>query len=90
MTGINIKQKYQQKDKKVFKEYILSLLSFENEEDWKVNTRHYLPKVEIKDYSVMIDGKNFFDQPVKSHMRNMTIFAKLQQIKEMIIQLVVC
>ena len=60
MTGINIKQKYQQKDKKVFKEYILSLLSFENEEDWKVNTRQYLPKVEIKDYSVMIDGKNFW------------------------------
>ena len=21
----------------------------------------YLPKVEIKDYNVMIDGKNFFD-----------------------------
>ena len=29
----------------------------------------YLPKVEIKDYNVMIDGKNFFDQPVKKDMR---------------------
>ena len=29
----------------------------------------YLPKVEIKDYNVMIDGKNFFDQPVKNDIR---------------------
>ena len=28
--------------------------------------RYYLPNVEIKDYNVMIDGKNFFDQPVKN------------------------
>ena len=27
---------------------------------------YYLPKVEIKDYNVMIDGKNFFDQPINS------------------------
>ena len=26
----------------------------------------YLQKVEIKDYNVMIDGKNAFDQPVKN------------------------
>ena len=26
----------------------------------------YIPNVEIKDYNVMIDGKNFFDQPVKN------------------------
>ena len=26
---------------------------------------HYIPNVEIKDYNVMIDGKNLFDQPVK-------------------------
>ena len=25
-----------------------------------------IPKVEIKNYNVMIDGKNFFDQPVKN------------------------
>ena len=25
------------------------------------NLFDYLPKVEIKDYNVMIDGKNFFD-----------------------------
>ena len=27
----------------------------------------YLPNLEIKDYSVMIDGKNFFDQPIKNN-----------------------
>ena len=25
-----------------------------------------IPNVKIKDYNVMIDGKNFFDQPVKN------------------------
>ena len=39
---------------------------FKNEENRKVSTRYYLPKVEIKEYNVMIDGKNFFDQPAKS------------------------
>ena len=37
----------------------LFVLSFENEEDRKVHTGYYLPKVEIKDYNVMIDGKVF-------------------------------
>ena len=30
-------------------------------------TRYYIPNVEIKDYNVMINGKNFFDQPVKNN-----------------------
>ena len=40
-----------------------------NEEDRKVLTGYYLPKVEIKDYNVTIDEINFFDQPVKSDIR---------------------
>ena len=44
-------------------------LSLENKEDIKVHAGCHLPKVEIKDYNVMIDGKNIFDQPVKSDMR---------------------
>ena len=43
----------------------LFVLLFENEEDRKVHTRYYLPKVEIKEYNAMIDGKKFFDQPLK-------------------------
>ena len=45
------------------------VLSLENEGDRKVHTGCYLPKVEIKDYNVMIDGKNIFDQPVKNDIR---------------------
>ena len=45
------------------------LLSFENESDRTVHTKYYFPTVEIKDYNVMIDGKNLFDQPVKSSVR---------------------
>ena len=38
----------------------LFVLLFENEEDRKVDTGYYIPKVEIKDYNVMIDGKKLF------------------------------
>ena len=48
----------------------LFVLSFENEGDRKVHKGYYyLPKIEIKDYNVMIDGKNVFDQPVKNNIR---------------------
>ena len=47
----------------------LFILWFENEDDRKVHTGCYLSKVEIKDCNVIIDGKNFFDEPVKSDMR---------------------
>ena len=39
----------------------LFVLSFENENDRTSHSTYYLPKVEIKDYNVMIDGKNVFD-----------------------------
>ena len=42
---------------------------FENEKDRKIHEGSYLPNVEIKNYNVMIDRKNFLDQPVKSNMR---------------------
>ena len=29
----------------------------------------FFPIVEIKDYNVMIDGRNFFDEPVKNNLR---------------------
>ena len=45
------------------------VLLFENEDDRKVLTKYYLPKVVIKDYNVRIDGKTFFDLPGKSDMR---------------------
>ena len=44
----------------------LFVLSFENEDDRTSRSMYYLPKREIKDYNVMIDGRNFFDQPKNS------------------------
>ena len=47
----------------------LFVLSFRNNTDRTVHTRYYLPKIEIKYYSVMIHGQNVFDQPVKHDMK---------------------
>ena len=44
----------------------LFVLSFENEEDRTFFCNYYVPKVEIKDYNIIIDGKLFFDVPVKN------------------------
>ena len=44
----------------------LFVLAFENDAHRTSNRGYYFPNVEIKDYNVMIDGKNFFDQPVKN------------------------
>ena len=41
-------------------------MAFEDDAQRISNKRYYIPNVEIKDYNVMIDGKNFFDQPVKN------------------------
>ena len=37
----------------------LFVLSFENEEDRTSFSKYYVPKVEIKDFNVLIDRKNF-------------------------------
>ena len=41
-------------------------LAFEDDAQRTSNKRYYLPNVETKDYNVMIDGKNVFDQPVEN------------------------
>ena len=43
----------------------LFVLESENDAQRKVHSGYYLPNVEIKNYNVMINGENFFDQPVK-------------------------
>ena len=42
----------------------LFVLSFENENDKTSHLTYYLLKEGIKDYNVMIDGRNFFDQAI--------------------------
>ena len=68
----------------------LFVLSFENEDDRVSHSAYYLPKVEIKDYNVMIDGKNFFDMSINSMNKTYENIRKLLQVKGMTIQLVVC
>ena len=41
-------------------------LAFEDDAQRTSNKRYYIPNTETKDYNVMIDGKNIFDQPVKN------------------------
>ena len=36
---------------------------------WTSYKQYYLPTVELKDYNIMIDGKNFFHQPTNNHLR---------------------
>ena len=38
----------------------LFVLSFENEDDRTSFSKYYVPKIEIKDFNVLIDGKHFF------------------------------
>ena len=47
----------------------LFVLSFENKNDRTSNSNSYLPKVEIKNYNVMTDGKILFDQPINSSLK---------------------
>ena len=44
----------------------LFVLTFENEDDRTSFSKYYVPKVEIKDFNVLIDGKPFFEIPVKN------------------------
>ena len=44
----------------------LFVLAFEGDAQRIVHTGYYLPNVETKDYNVMINGENFFDQPIKN------------------------
>ena len=44
-------------------------MSFENENDRTSHSTYYFPKVEIKDYNVMIDDKHFFDQTINSKLK---------------------
>ena len=45
----------------------LFVLAFENDDDRTSDDEYYLSTVEIKDYNIMINGENFFDQPIKNN-----------------------
>ena len=45
----------------------LFVLAFENDTQRTSHSGYYLPNVEIRNYNVMINGENFFDQPIKNN-----------------------
>ena len=45
----------------------LFVLAFENDDDRTSYDEYYLPTVEIKDYNIVINGENFFDQQIKNN-----------------------
>ena len=45
---------------------IFFVLSFKNDQDRTSFTKFYTLKVEMKDFNVLIDGKGFFDVPIKN------------------------
>ena len=55
----------------------LFVLPFEDNAVRTGHARNFLRTVEIKDYNVMIDGKKFFDQPVKNDLRT---YGNIQKI----------
>ena len=43
------------------------VLAFENDTQRTSAKGYYIPNVEIKDYNIMNNGENFFDQPIKNN-----------------------
>ena len=43
------------------------VLAFEDDDNRTSDDQYYLPTVDIKDYNIMINGENFFDQPIKNN-----------------------
>ena len=44
----------------------LFVLYFENDTDRTSYSKSYMPNIEIKDYNIIIDGKPFFEVPIKN------------------------
>ena len=67
----------------------LFVLAFESDTQRISHSRYYLPNAELKDYNIMINSKNFFDQPMKDNKVTMKTSEKLLLVIEMITQLMV-
>ena len=55
----------------------LFVLPFEISTDKRWHTEYYHPKVKINDYNVMIDGRNFFDQPINNDIKTYENISKI-------------
>ena len=52
--------------------------------------KYFLPRVDITNYNVLIDSRNFYDQPMNDQSKSMMKLERLQQEKEMSTQQDVC
>ena len=52
-------------------------MSFEDEDARERRKQYHLPTVEIKDCNAMIDGRNFFDQPIKNDLKTYNSIRKI-------------
>ena len=60
------------------------MVSFENNAHRESYKNYFLPTMEIKDYNVIIDWRNIFDQPIRN---NITTYESIKKMdKEMITQ----
>ena len=56
---------------KVLKAYnIASGNNADQEAGIKNNKKYFLPRGEIKNYNVLIDGRNFYDQPINDLIKH--------------------
>ena len=75
MIGINIILKNQNRYLNVLIDPTLQgvnrlfILSLEGDDGRKSYKQCYLPAAKIKDYNVVIDGRNFFDQPIRNDIK---------------------
>ena len=44
-------------------------MSYKDEDGGESYKQYYLPTKEIKDCNVIIDGRNFLDQPIKNYLK---------------------
>ena len=59
----------------------LFVLSFKDDHGPESHKQYYLPTVEVKDYNVMIDGRNSFDQPIKNCLKTYDNIRKIARSK---------
>ena len=58
----------------------LFVLSFENQNDRTSFSKYYVPNIQIKDFNVLIDGKSFFDMPIKMVEKHTNKLLKWEEI----------
>ena len=52
-------------------------MSFKDDDGRESHKQYYLLTAEINVYNVMIDGRNFFDEPIKNDLKHMITLERL-------------